>query len=664
MKKGLLLTLTAAAVSFATAPAVHAMAPTITDPGDVIVGDAEHGGASNEFVFEDAINLGALADDDNVTTPNIQWSYYIAPDPTYGVIYSLNGAAVLGDSQLSTAVAAPAGSQIQDAGNADGDANNVEDADPFTVTFRNVNLSASGAAFNTDPGVSGVVTTQTQAVTLFASDGTTAAQASLVVYTANDTSDSTGVNLELLDDFDFTTDPTLYTNRWLGGVTAGTGTSNSGVPTGLCIGAPLTGNNIINWIYIGGRLGGVDAGSTGGMITLVDGNVWQFRAQMSSTATAVETTPLLDVSFDNTVAEYLNGGPSVSDPFPLVTEGLTYGLEHIILDNTGGANAIDQPQGRNTFQYWISPPGMQLPQWRGVIDGANSAFDPSTDDSNDMNPNFRILDFDSAGLNAQFDTGVICLEHVWIFSAPLTSLRGGQTALLGLPIVNANYAPFNNSQAGHPGTAVIDDTSMVAFYKLINGDNTGGPGQPATPNGTKKTFFPFVASRVIPPGNFGNGDLNPALYIVPWTADTLYLTEVDIRSGVGGTPANPDAGTTEGTAPVDVIQINTIPPTTELVTQYHAVHGSAGTMQNANSPRLAATLVAASLPPNQFYVGMTHGQNGSLADFVTPSVIANGQALQPTLQFLNSNGAILGAGTDEFAVHSIETYSLGQFPNN
>jgi hypothetical protein len=66
---------------------IFATAPTITDPGDYIVGDAEQGIGNNVFVFPDAIDLDGSVSDDNTPDGSIKWSF---DDPT--ARYRLNGA--------------------------------------------------------------------------------------------------------------------------------------------------------------------------------------------------------------------------------------------------------------------------------------------------------------------------------------------------------------------------------------------------------------------------------------------------------------------------------------------------------------------------------------------------------------------------------------------
>lgn len=639
MKNGLLLTLSAAAISFAS-PVVHAMAPVISDPGDVIVGDAEHGYALNEFVFEDAINLGAIATDDTVTTSQIKWSYFIAGT----ALYSINGANVLADGLTSTAVLAPAGSQIQ--ANDDADTDDVKDANGFTATFRNISLSPVGGP-NTDPGVIGTVTTQTQTVSLYASDGTTASKIDIIVYSANDTSDSidNGSILNQLIDLDFENNSIDYA-KWLGAVLGGAGSISSGVPNGLCMTAPLTGNNTIGWVYVGGlsTTGANGPSDPGGLIKLVDGNVWQVATKLGTDQTTAGSVPLLDFSYDNTVLDF-------SQPQPVV-EGSSYAGEHIVLDNSGSANMIGGPVGRTDFQFWIAPAPMQLAQWRGLIDAANSAFAPVFDDQNDMNPTFRIIDADSAGINAQADSGQICIKHITISSASLASLRGSQAAMYNLPITTANWAPANSTQSTEAGTATI--SGGVAHYQLTDGDNST-----SYVSGSLKTLFPFVLSLVPANPNFANGDYNLALNPILWESNHVLLTEADVRSEVGGA-----AGTTEGTAPVDVVQVSSTGPTTELVSQNFAIRGapgSPGNMNLAGSPRLAATLTGAGLSAVQNYVGITFTHNTTAADVVAPGPVKDGNHLNPQIQFLNSNGAILGAGTNPFGVYAVQTWDLGTY---
>lgn len=617
MKKGFLLTLLTAAAALQVTSA-SAMAPVIGNPGDVVIGDAE-GVPDNNFNFPDAFNIATITTDDNTSpTSLLKFSYETTSGITINGVAGLSG----GDDPINP----PAGKSL---GLNDADTDTPgDDGDPFTLTFRNTSLSPQGGPY-TDPGASGIVATQTATVTLWASDCTTASSRNIVVYTDNNNSDSIsgGSSLIIIDNFDLTQDQT----GWFGG----TNLNNAGAPgqqigtqlnglAGLCMQTPLLGENELGWVYIGGP--------GGGLIELVDLAAYRVRADYDTNAT-LGATPLIDFSYDNTV---FAGGS--------VTVGGTFGGEHIMLDNEGGANgpsSVNNPTGRDFYDYWIVSAAAQLDQWRGTgpfAGSPDSAFDPSVDPSNDLNPKVRLLDFVAAQIGAQLDTGTVCLKTLQIARGTIPGLTAGRPVVFDLPVLNANFAAQNTSESG--GTATIVDNNQRAEYQLTaSGTQT---------QGAQKTFLPFVQASLPPNPDFNNGDFNAALYPIQWIADTLYLIESDIRSNVGG-GAGP-----EGSNPVDVIQMTASEPTTEVLHANVVIsRGATGNMFLAGGPRLDSTTGAV----EQNYSALYFTHNYTLSTLNGP--LTGGDRWQPSVKFLNTNPAISGTGTDAFTVNSLVVTELG-----
>lgn len=618
IKKGLSLTLATAA--FALVQTGFAMAPMVQDPGDVVVGDAESEavGDPNNFNYPDAFNLITIATDDSFTTSaQIIWSYYVADT------YEINGVPSLPSANISLAVAPAVGDQIQANDNDPGQP--AGDTDPFTVTFRNTFLSPQGGP-NTDPGPGCPLSSQTRALTLFASDGTTASMQTILVYTCNDTSDSiSGAGLELIRDDVF---PTNITG-WFGAVQAGGGTFGTTIGTlsGLCMNTPAAGANQQGWAFFGGAFGGY--------VELVDGKVWLARTHAESTA--IDATPrqmpLLDMVYDNTTQSF----DGVTYAF---IEGLTYGGEFVVIDNEGGANGIAPliPQGRTYFDHYISPIAMQLPQWKGDIDNANSAYATAVDDTNDFNFQFRVLDADP-GIIASSRQGTICITRLQMFQGDLAAMRGSETLAFGPAFDTTTHFAVNITGTG--GTNTIDNANDWVDMQLT------ADTSPAS-NGSAKRIGVFDTTVLGPTP--GTAEFNLALYPIDYTADTLYLIASNMESrAAAGVDAQPGL-------PVDIVNMVAFQPSLDILASVLVLHGATANMENAGSPRHPTSVGGAP----QEYVALFYTNNKTLTG--SP----NGDGFAPQLQFFNNNAAIVGAGTDPFRVNSLEVYDLGQTspPNN
>lgn len=602
-----------AGATVALAQTGFASAPLIEDPGDIIIGDLENnGGADSDFNYPDAFDLEVIGSDDSLSPDQIIWSYYVADT------YTINGVPSLASASIAGAVAPAPANQVQSLDNDLG--NPGQDAFARTVTFRNTFLSPQGGP-NTDPGPGCALSSQTRTLTLFASDGTTAAFETIVVYTCDDTTDSISSGLALIRDDNF---PANMLPGWYGAVQAGTATfDTTSLGGGLCMGTALAGTNAVGWAYFGG--------AGGGYVQLVPGNVWMVRTHVSSDrTTGVNNQPIFDTVYDNTT-QFFDG---VTYNF---IEGLTYAGEFVTIDNEGGANSTGKGQGRDYFDHYVSPIAMQLPQWNGTIDQSNSAFASAVLDSNAWNLSYRLLDTDPNLISALRD-GTYCISRIQIYGGALDSLRGGGSVEFSPPINSATHFASNIGGAG--GQNLVDDANAWVDLQLTSDTSFAS-------NGSAKRIGIFDVAA------FGGGttaELNAALYPVQYTADTLYLITSKMESRVA---AGQDATTPSGTAansPVDIINMVAFQPSLDCLESTLVFSGAAGNMPCAGTPRNPTTVGGA----DQEYVSLFYTNNLSLTG------LPNGVAFAPQLQFFTNNPAFPAPGTDPFRVRTLGVENLGQ----
>lgn len=498
--------------------------PVIGDPGDIIIGDLEaaKGGPPdatnmNLFVYPDAFNLNDIVSDASTPDSAIKWSFTGGD----GRIL-INGVGPLNLLLPSDDPTSPTAASRIDLNDSDPE---EVDGDPFTVTFRNATLSPFGGP-NLEPGVDGIVTSQTTPITLFASNCSTFSQRTITVFTANNSSDSiSGGGFAPIESLDFRHASNL--NAWSSGLAVGAG---SAFPAGgLCMTVPKGGDNLVLWA------------SPERFIELVDDTLYRVRVTLTTDQTATDAIPLWSIDYDNFNSSGL---------------GNTFGGTAWFLDVDGGAQGIGRPNGRSQFDVFIAPNAVDTPQWRGQIDFANSAFAPAAAGSKDMRLIFRILDAGSGTVLANDDFGTICIQNVEVSAIPLSKMVA-DSAAFNAPINTATHFAESLAETGSGGSAFIDNSTGTAHYAL------------AVPD-ARKTLGPYDASQ---------SDLNRALYPVVWEANTLYRGRLKIRSGV--------AGPAEGTDPVDVIALLFDTTNNELGQIHWSGRGSAGNMEFAASPRRA-----------------------------------------------------------------------------
>lgn len=619
-KKGLLLTLLAVAFAglYTTG---YALAPVVSDPGDLIIGDLESGAANNVFAFPDAFNLDSIVSDESADS-TILWSYSGTGK------YTINGVAPLtiGPGDPNAPGANEVRSQDLDVGHPGQDAG----GNGQTVTFRNQDLSdiAIGGGFGpySEPATTGVLASETQPVTLYASDAATYTAVTIVVYTANNSSDSiSGGGLTPIFDYDYT-NPAFRTG-WISSITGGASAGTTGTGTGFCMWVPTANVPTAGVQWSSPNNNTLPNGP--GYIDLVDSAAYRLRVTMYCDQTAGGAIPYWTFGYNNVFFA------------PTLTSNI-YGGDHFQVDVAGGASGIGRTQGRTHYDYWFIPNAALTQSWRGTLPFGNTqnsfsvVNNPSFEARNDINVTVRILDgAQGAGsiLN-EADTGTICLKGLRADRIAYASLNS--TLVYGPPINTATHAvlPDSLGPAGN-GTGTINNGTASANFAVgpaFETDAAGGRKQliQYNPAGTTNTLkrWPLANS---------------------WHDDELLLLKTVIRSDVGGA-----AGTVEGSDPVNLIFVDWDVVTSEIGAFHFTQKGAAGNMKWAASPRLLAT--NNNVP--QEYVSLFYTQNKSKA-----VAVANPDRIRGYLDLFNSTS--IGTATDgrnPFSVTKFELYKVDISP--
>jgi hypothetical protein len=451
----------------------------------VVANDETPATGAAPFIYRDVLNLASpqyVSDDGPLTS--LTWSY------TSAGRYRFNGATplVIG---TDSPVTPPAAKVINSAANISATGESNPDNDPFTPTIRDVILTPfTGAA--TDPPGTGIVASEV--VTLFASDGTTAGMNDMVVYSDDGGADRLSatpppgpVNVYSVS---FASGP----NGWTQGAAFGATLTSV---NGLCISVPATGNNIGEWV------------SPYNIFPLVDNGVYRIRLTMSTNQNTALSVPFWDMYIQNLATA------------PATPAGdFGYGGDYYFLDNTGSANAVAGPAtGLNQFDIYYAPLAFRTAQWKSTTTGA---FNPALDADNDARVVFRILDADDAPIQAQNDSGQICLTNIVIERFDFDNvIEGAQVASLN---------PFTQGING----VTVDD--IVEF----SNNNGGGSNRDFATN--PLTLTPqdpagwLLELTSITPGDVTNPTLGtPAYgdgssiidnYPINWESNTLYMATV------------------------------------------------------------------------------------------------------------------------------------------
>jgi hypothetical protein len=554
-----------------------AMAPVIADIPGVIVGDEASLSAPNLFVYPDAFSLDSKVSDDNVLDANIQWSY------TGTGKYRLNNRFPL--DMLTEDIILPGDKRI-DSGLDDPDA---VDTDHDTVTFRNKDLSPPFLG-NTDPPGTGIIASETEVVTVFASDGTTAGTKSFLVFTDDDGNDrlsgtfftpvigrteSTGGLGWTSSVFSFETDGSTPVDPTM--------TDNA---AGMCIDVPLTGNRLGTW--------------TGpyNIVSLVQNAVFRFRLEVDTAGEVLPDTsaPLWDFVIDN----FSPAGPVVIDN--------KFNGDYLFYDNLGGANSpsLAATVGRGTFDVVWCPAAITAADWN---DAATGIFRAGNDLNNDIRLAFRVFDTDTSGYGAEFDDGAICLRSYSVDRIDISDLTTQAV------LYDAQTLTDADTGGSHHVTTVFNNTTTITFAggNITIAPDTGGLlGDDAW---DLEVIDLIAGNRIFDP--LGNPAETADNFPIDWQTNQLLKIEV-------GTQANNALGETN---PPDVVRIGADTPSIELL----SIHNITAALDTIGLPKVGAETV---------YTAFFYTHNRSIA------TTANIQTIRPRFGIINFDGILSGGSAN------------------
>jgi hypothetical protein len=260
-------------------------------------------------------------------------------------------------------------------------------------------------------------------------------------------------------------------------------------------------------------------------VDLVDNAVYRARMGLTTTQTTVFDTPLWGMVYDNVGLDDLGVQHGHND----------FGGETFVLDNEGGANSPIVPPGRSTFDFYFAPTPFRTAHFRDATDGF---FNPLLDADNDIRLQFRVIDADAAGINAQEDEGAVCMGNILIERFDFDDRTTGAEVYnvdSSTPFVDADTTP------GELGSYQLDQILDAATFAINSGVVTISPTS-GNWNVTVQLFRP--GDRTV---NFAttDGSENVDNWPVPWVGDTLYMIEYDLSA----------PSTTDEENPPDVIRI-------------------------------------------------------------------------------------------------------------
>lgn len=588
MRKGLKLTLMTVAVAMLGIQAM-AMAPVIQDLPSPIVGSAGTVTGPNRFVYPDAFDLTAYVTDDNTAASAIKWSYEVSGTPKYNI----NGVAPINSASENPVT--PGAKQIN---NQDLDPQQV-DNNPQTVTIRNVNLSPISGT-QTDPSTTGILDSETQLLTLYASDGTTYTlpagapgavaghlAKSMFVYTDNGGSDrmsqGTVTNVPVATyDYEGNTDGWSYSMV----LTATSGTSGN---TAVCLTVPTGGDSLASWV------GPFD-------IQLVANNVYHVRAAVSGSQSSPSTTPMWDIYFNN-----FTGSQGAN----------LFGGELMFYDGDSGGNSA-MTTGKN-YDLWWAPMPVSSPAWNDPSTGAPFG----TTDTN-VQLVFRELNLGAArnsdlGLGSHI--GTICLTNCTVERYPLNSMVAGTQ----LYAIDATAGPgFVAANSGGTGSILV--SSLLGTNPTI--DMTGGvlTVTPTSPVSVELVNIDPGADLAF---DLSNGSTILDNYPVVWQSNKLLQITAELTA--------PNA--TAQSDPPDAIQIGTDTPGNEIITQSFITRLGNGASALCGMPKTSGYV------PYMAFV-YTHNETSSTKSWY--------HRMRPRLSLINNTGVTSASTSGGFRCRSLK----------
>lgn len=638
MKRGLFLTLMTVTFACLYGSQVMAEAPTVQDPGDVIIGNAENAddASAGDYVFPSAFSLDSIVSDNATADADIKWSYSTDSPGTI----SVNGAEeldpvgmVLNDNDPTSPRNAARIDRTNDVADllasAASDtyfAAGQSDDDNDTITIRRLDLAAGDGASSPTGLLDG--DGQPVSLTLYASDCETYTARTITVYTSNNTSDT------LTNQFGLATKVSSHFGDdgqgvWLsrnlfgfGGTNAhaATGAGVGGDPAliGLCSTVSTTGDNATQW------------NSPDEFVELTAFTAYRVRMTMATDQAAANAQPLW---FSIVANAHFATHPT--DP-----GFISFGSQRHRLDNTGGASGILDSSGTRTiglnqFDHWVVPNAVLTDQWNGNVPGVPGAFDVAAGSVKDMRLMFRIIDGGPSGpsLNTDLDAGTVCLVAIEVTCVPIADLINLETPGSGLDAALDGTTEDNGFAAlASSRTADFGTTEANAFSLTVTAEDQGAN----TDTGGTSIRYDGDADGV-PEAN-----LQLRRYPLVWNDDELLIQRMNIGSRVVG--GSETGG--EGAAPIDFVNLTWSVPTNEIGGFDFTGRGAVGGKHDrAASPALPANTGG----NDQEYISLFYTHRATVDATITDSNRVRGGG-----QFFGRADIGVGVAGDPLAVTNWE----------
>jgi len=457
MRKGLKTTLMAVAVAILAVQAM-AMAPVISEIPSPVVCNAENVTPANEFVYPDAINLSDYVTDDETAPGDIVWSYEIVGT----ALYSINGKASM-DTSGSDDPIAPGAKALNSVGGGEVDG----DSNPLTITIRNTHLSPIGEA-GTDPaGDQGIMDSETQAVTFYASDGTTAGISMPVWFYTDDGGVDRLMGAETVD-FDFP-DMDPSTGNWRWDAVGGGATSSFDSNNHFCMTTTQSASQDKSGAWKSPY--GDTAAST---IKLVQNAAYHIRLVITSSQTNVDAVPLFDIYISN--FEFWS-----ADPLSFNGQN-NYGANFFVYSNVGGANGAVSSTGKE-YNFWWTPSCVNSARWNDTTDDSTPGlWAASNAEHRNAFVAFRVLQSPSnTALTSQINAfGTLCLKDLEVSRADLGSMAVQSTVWEATSMTPSSssglfYGPATNATVSFSGgiaTVTPSNGTSNMIAQVIPGNGT------------------------------------------------------------------------------------------------------------------------------------------------------------------------------------------------